>query len=305
MNPYVYDFSPDTGEIILKNETGSFCHYRVRLKNTLDIVYPENTVIPGDYYLPKSEGSVPLMILVHGMGDYSRIPCNLMARKLVKQGIACFIPYLTIHSKRLPKAYKSSMPYLTPEQWFEVYRVSVVDIRLIIDWASARNEVDNEKIFISGISFGGFVSSIVMGVDERIRAGMLIVTGGNANKISRFSKNSRYRKRYPRTEAEHNAVLENYRRYLEDVAKHGFDSVDAVDISFYSDPLTFAGRLRGRPILMINAKYDKYLPEETVVELWEAIGKPQLTWIPSGHVTLWFRYRSVYRTISGFLDSLL
>ena len=304
MNPYIYDNPADEGEVTLKKETLHYLQYKVRLKNPLDIVHPENELILGDYYVPKSRTIHPLMILVHGMGDYSRIPCTMLARKLVKQDIACFVPYLTIHSKRLPKAYKSDMPYLTPQQWFEVYRVSVVDIRRIIDWASVRDEIDKQKIYITGISFGGFVSSISMGIDERIKAGVLIVTGGNANKISWLSQSNRYRKKYPRTESEHNNVLEKYRQYLGEVRKHGFDNVDAEDISYYSDPLTFAGKLRDRPVLMINAEKDKYLHEETVTELWEALGKPRIEWISSGHVTLWLRYSSIYRTISEFLKSL-
>jgi len=304
LNPYIYDNSPNKGEKTLKKETRHYLQYGVRLNNPLDIVHPENELIPGDYYVPKSRTIHPLMILVHGMGDYSRIPCTMLARKLVKQNIACFVPYLTIHSKRLPKAYKSDMPYLTPQQWFEVYRISVVDIRRIIDWASVRDEIDEEKIFITGISFGGFVSSISMGVDDRIKSGILIVTGGNANKISWMSKSGRYRDKYPRTETEHTSVLEKYRQYLEEVQKLGFDNVDAEDISYYSDPLTFAGKLRDRPVLMINAEKDKYLHEETVIELWEALGKPQIEWIPSGHVTLWLRYSRIYRTISEFIKSL-
>jgi esterase/lipase len=305
LNPYQYDSLQNESQVTLKKETRYYHQFKVRLKNPLDIVYPENEEIPGDYYLPKSGNDHPLMIIVHGMGDYSRIPCNMLARKLVKQNIACFVPYLTIHSKRLPKAYKSDMPYLTPQQWFEVYRISVVDIRRIIDWASGRDEIDSDKIYITGISFGGFVSSISMGVDNRIRAGILIVTGGNANKISWLSKSNRYRKKYPRSESEHNNILGKYRKYLDNVEEHGFDNVDADDISFYSDPLTFAGNLRDTPVLMINAEKDKYLHEETVTELWEALGKPQIEWISSGHVTLWLRYPSIYRTISEFLKPLL
>lgn len=305
MNPYKYDSVQNEGQVKLKKETRNFLQYKVSLKNPLDIVYPENEVITGDYYLPKGGNNHPFMVIVHGMGDYSRIPCNMLARKLIKQNVACFVPYLTIHSKRLPKAYKSDMPYLTPRQWFEVYRISVVDICRIIDWASNRDEIDAEKIYITGISFGGFISSISMGVDNRIRGGILIVTGGNANKISWLSKSSRYRKKYPRSESEHNNILVKYRKYLDEVEKNGFDNVDAEDMSFYSDPLTFACNIRYRPVLMINAEKDKYLHEETVIELWEALGKPQIVWVPSGHVTLWLRYSSIYRTISEFLKPLL
>jgi hypothetical protein len=54
---------------------------------------------------------------------------------------------------------------------------------------------------------------------------------------------------------------------------------------------------------MINAEKDKYLHEETVTELWEALGKPRIEWISSGHVTLWLRYSRIYRTIYEFLQN--
>jgi cephalosporin-C deacetylase-like acetyl esterase len=88
------------------------------------------------------------------------------------------------------------MPYLTPKEWYNVYRTSVVDIRQVIDWAMTRQEIDTKKLFISGISFGGFVSSIVMGMDKRVKAGVLIVTGGNANRLTMMNKEGKYREKY-------------------------------------------------------------------------------------------------------------
>jgi cephalosporin-C deacetylase-like acetyl esterase len=305
VNPFNYNNPAADADLRLKKETDKYLHYEVSLKSAVDTGYTENSIITGEYYRPKSKGKVPLVILVHGLGDYSVIPCKFLARKLVKQNIACFVPFLSIHSKRLPKVLKEHMPYLTTDEWFDVYRVSVVDIRQVLDWACTRDEIDGNHLFVSGISFGGFVSAIAMGVDRRINAGILIVTGGNANKISWLNKEGRYRKRYRRTESEHQRVMDNYRQYLEKVETHGFDNAATDDKSFLTDPLTFATSLKNRPVLMINAERDKYIPKETVIELWEAIGKPEIRWFPSGHVTLWFRYPAIYRIISEFLTPLI
>jgi dienelactone hydrolase len=305
MNPFKYDNPVTDIELHLKKETGNYLHYEVSFKSAVDTGYVENDTVTGDYYLPKSKGKVPLVILVHGMGDFSVIPCKFLARKLVKQNIACFVPYLSIHSKRLPKVLKRHMPYLTTDEWFDVYRVSVVDIRQTLDWAGTRDEIDVNHLIVSGISFGGFVSAITMGVDRRISAGIFIVTGGNANKISWLNKEGQYRKRYRRTESEHQRVMDNYRQYLEKVNKHGFENVTTDDKSFLTDPLTFTSSLKGRPVLMINADKDKYIPKETVIELWEAIEKPEICWFPSGHVTLWLWYPAVYKKIYEFLMTLL
>jgi esterase/lipase len=253
--------------------------------------------------MPKAGHNVPLAILVHGMGDYSVIPCRLLARTLLKQGIACFIPYLIIHSKRIPSSIKMHMPNLTPDEWFKIYQVSVVDIRQAVDWACSKEELDNQKIVAIGISFGGFVSAIVMGIDKRIKAGIFIVSGGNSNKISWLSKDEEYRKRYPRSEAEYIEIQRSYSEYLKEVSEKGFDNITADNQSFLTDPLTFANDLKGRPIQMINALYDKYIPKEAVTDFWQACGEPPIKWINSGHSSIWLHYPSVRKTTTDFLKS--
>jgi len=239
------------------------------------------------------------------MGDHSVIPCKLLARSLLKQGVACFIPYLTIHSKRIPKAMRAHLPYLNPDEWFQCYRVSVVDIRQIVDWAYSGTELDAEQVAALGISFGGFVSSITMGIDKRIKAGVFLVTGGNSNKISWLNGVNQYRKRYKRTEAEHLEIQRSYAQYLKDVSEKGFENVTPDNQSFLTDPLTFAGYLKGRPVLMINALWDRYISREAATELWQACGRPSIKWIPSGHTSIWLWYPTIRRTIETFLTSSL
>jgi cephalosporin-C deacetylase-like acetyl esterase len=303
MNPYYYKKSTQEPELQIKRYTSKSLHYSVKFRNAINTGHPENGMIKGEFYLPKIERKIPLAILVHGMGDYSVIPCKLIARSLLRQGIACFIPYLTTHSKRIPADMRVNLPYLTPDQWFQSYRISVVDIRQVLDWAYSRTELDIDQVVIVGISFGGFVSAIAMGIDKRIKAGIFITTGGNSNKISWLSKDNQYRKRYKRTEDEHLKIQRSYAKYLNEISEKGFESITADDQSFLTDPLTFANDLKGRPILMINALYDKYIPKEAVTELWQACGQPSIKWIPSGHASIWLWYPTIRRRIMTFLES--
>ena len=305
MNPYSYKNNIPEVESRLKKDAKMMLHYEIQFRSALDTGYRENSVIKGEYYQPRVDHKVPLAILVHGMGDHSVIPCKLLARGLLKQGIACFIPYLTIHSKRIPKTMRARLPYLTPDEWFQCYQVSVVDIRQVIDWAYSRTELDFRQVAALGISFGGFAAAIAMGIDERIKAGVFLVTGGNSNKISWLNGVKQYRKQYPRTEAEHLEIQSSYTRYLKDVSEKGFENVAPAHQSFLTDPLTFAGNLNGRPVLMINARKDKYIPVETATELWQACGQPDIKWISSGHVTMWLWYPAIRKSIAAFLKSSL
>ncbi len=300
MNPFKYNNTLTGITTRLIKQTASYRVYEVSFRSAIDTGYSRNSTVMGDYYVPVTDNPVPLAVLVHGMGDYSVLPWRVMAGNFINRKIACFLPYLSIHSRRLPAELKGNIPYLSPEEWYNVYRVSVIDILQIIDWAETRPEIDSNRVFISGISFGGFVSTIAMGMDERIKAGVFIVTGGNANKLTMLNKEGQYRKRYTRTEAEHAQIMADYRMYLEQVERYGFENVPAKHISFVTDPLTFAPNLKDRPVMMINAKYDKYIPVEAATDLWQAIGKPDIKWYPTGHVTLWLCYPSIRNTVSQF-----
>jgi hypothetical protein len=305
MNPYNYENSISDVKSRLKQNTPNLLHYEIQFRRALDTAYSENSVVKGEYYQPRVEHKAPLAILVHGMGDHSVIPCKLLARSLLRQGIASFIPYLTIHSERIPRDIRNHLPYLTPDEWFQSYQTSVVDIRQIVDWAYSRTELDAQQVATLGISFGGFVSAITMGIDTRIVSGVFIVTGGNSNKISWLSKDNQYRKRYPRTEAEYLEIQSSYARYLEEIYERGFENVIPDNQSFLTDPMTFASFFKERPVLMINALWDKYIPREAATELWQACGRPSIKWIPSGHTSIWLWYPTIRRTIETFLTSSL
>ena len=238
MNPYDYRRSniPEV-KLIPKKTTSNYLRYSVEFPSAFRSVYPENSMVRGEYYQPRVNHRTPLAILVHGMGDHSILPCKLIAKTLLKQGIACFILYLTIHSKRLPEAIRNHYPYLTSDEWFQSYQISVIDIRQVVDWAYHRDDLDESRIATLGISFGGFVSAIAMGVDTRINVGVFIVTSANSSKMNWLSKAGIYRKRYPQTEVEYRETQDAYAAYLGEVSEKGFESVIPAKQSFLTDPM--------------------------------------------------------------------
>ncbi len=130
--------------------------------------HKENNTVRGEYFQPQNTDNAPLVILIHGIGDQSVIPCRSLAQMLARKGMACFVLYLVFHSSRMSEVVKKRFPDLTAEEWFESYQISVIDVRQIIDWASGRSEINGEKIAVLGISFGSFISAISMGIDKRI-----------------------------------------------------------------------------------------------------------------------------------------
>jgi esterase/lipase len=303
MNPYDYQSSEPRFNLHVKKASSKWLRYAVNFPTAHPTGYEENNTAYGEYFQPRNANNAPLAILIHGWGDRSIIPCRFLAQALVKKGIACFILYLVFHTSRMPEVIKSRLPVLTPDEWFEGYQVSVIEIRQIIDWASKRPEINEDQIGVVGISMGGFISSIAMGIDKRIKAGVFIVAGGNAERITWNTKNEAIIEGHGCTQAECHEIHNHYPQYLAEVAERGFENVTPIKGCFQTDPLTFAQYLRKRPILMINALWDESIPKQATLDFWEACGKPAIIWLPGTHVTIWLWYPIIQRKTAGFLTS--
>jgi fermentation-respiration switch protein FrsA (DUF1100 family) len=203
----------------------------------------------------------------------------------------------------MPKVMRKRLPGLSSEEWFEGYRISVINIRQVVDWASGRAEIDRQQIAVVGISLGGLISAIATGIDKRIAAGVLVIAGGNSEEITWKSRSAAIRKQRTCTEAECHDIHSHYPLYLVEVAEKGYDNVSPVKECFLTDAMTFASYLRNRPILMINALWDEVIPRRATLDFWEACGKPTIAWFPSGHATVWLWYPFISRKIGGFLRS--
>ncbi len=288
----------------LQKTTSRWLHYAIDFPTAHITEHKENNTVLGEYFQPRHVERAPLAVIVHGWGDRSAIPCRFLARSLVKKGVACFIIYLVFHSSRMPEAIRNRIPIiLTPDEWFEGYRSSVIEVRQIIDWASSREELNKEQIGLVGISLGGFVSAIAMGVDNRIKAGVFLVAGGNSEKITWMTKSESIVKGHGCTEEECRQIRSHYPQYLDEIAEKGFGNVTPFKDCFLTDALTFAPYLRGRPILMLNATWDTTIPTEATLDFWEACHKPSIKWFPGTHVTFWLWYPVIEREITRFFRS--
>jgi esterase/lipase len=304
MNPYSYrqdEFKPN---LKLKQTTRHWRHYLIDFPTAHPTRYKKNNTVLGEYFQPLGTDKAPLAIFLHGVGDISVMPCKLMAKALAKKGVASFVLYLVMHSSRMPQSVRKRFPHLTSAEWFESHQISVIDLRQVIDWAESRNEINDGKIAAIGISFGGFISAIAMGIDKRIKAGGLIVTGGNSSKIGWENRASDYNKTHPQTKTDYQNNQRAYRHYLKEIAKKGWLKVKPPRESFLTDPMTFAHLLRKRPVLMINALWDEAIPREAVRDFWKEAGKPPITWFPATHPTIWLWYPFIRRKIFRFLGGV-
>ena len=235
MNPYEYEANNNEFRVELTKTTRKWQQYWVSFPSAHPNCYAECKTVRGEYFRPRSASRTPMVILIHGLGDRSVIPLKALARSLSIRGFACFILYLVLHSSRMPPRPPGS---LTSDEWFENYRISVIDVRQVIDWSETRPELDPAQIGAVGISLGGFITAIAMGVDRRIKTGVMVASGGNLEKIAFMSKTLSRNWGFKRDEAQFNVQQQRYAQYLNEVAARGFENVDSPENGFLIDALT-------------------------------------------------------------------
>lgn len=304
-NPYQYT-GKDNFSVEPVNNSGSSQEFTLTFSSACPTDYSELNTVTGEYRLPRQyDKAAPLVLLIHGVGDTSTIPCRLIAGALAKSGIASLTLYMPIHSRRLPTEMKHDFYNLSAQDWYNLYRISVINIRQALDWADSRPELDSRHIGVAGISFGGYVSAIAMGIDQRLRSGALLFTAGNIEKLAKTRSSRRYKK-YEVSDDLFRKNQSRYLAYVADVEAYGFEKVTPPQLGYLFDPYTFTPELKNKSLLMINAHWDEYFPKDTAKEFWQASGKPKQVWLPAGHASSWLFYPLIRRhTVELFRRTLL
>ena len=304
INPFLYTAVPADFNLRLVKQNKHWRHYLVDFPVVSANCYPGAEIARGEYFEPVKKEHVPLLIFIHGWGN-SVMPFKWMLPGLMRRGFACFILFLPFHPSRLPAEMKSRLSNLTPDEWFTGYQMAVTDVRRIIDWATQNGLDEKRQITIIGLSLGGVVASIAMGIDPRIEAGVFLVHGGNTGKMMQTNSVSRFGKRYRVPDREYHENQKNYANYLLEIADKGFENVTPLQRTYLIDPLTYAPMLKGRPLLMINARWDEIFPQESSSDFWKACGECERVIFPATHASIWIWYSFIVRRINRFLKSSL
>ena len=301
MNPFEYQRGGHRFNTHPLNGNSHWRHYAIDFPVAFPGIFQDSNTAYADYFQPLASGKSPLVILIHGWGDHSALPLQVMARGLASRGVHSLTLYLPFHSRRMPADMQKRSPNLTPDEWFAGYRIGVTDVRQVLDWAEENPAVDTSRIVVIGLSLGAIVSSIAMGIDSRISAGVFIVSGGNTTKIAEYSRFTVFRRRYRVPRQAYEAMQKQYAGYLEQVAAKGWENVEPPERNFFIDPMTYAHRLKSRPLLMLNARWDEFIPKEATLDFQHACGDCPLVWFPTTHSTIWAFYPGIARRVRAFL----
>jgi len=265
-------------------EEDSFRVYRVTFPSPFETPWPENNVVPAEYYLPREAAAakkVPAAVVLDIM-DGSAILPRVMARAAAQNGLAAlYVPMPCYNDRRPPGDPHKRMLREDPARAADGMKQTVMDVRRAKAVLASRPEVRPDSIGITGISLGGIMTALAAGVDGRFARVVPILSGGDVADIT-F----------------HCHEMRKLRAALLD---KGITREKAAGLFAPVEPLNFAARVGAERCLMINAATDEVIPKKDTEALARAIGNPQVMWLQAGHYSALTYFPLMQRTVIDFL----
>ena len=241
--------------------------------------YRENNVVYGKLFKPIGKNPLSSMIVLHG---WSRPVLTLEERlciALSQRSIASLLLTQPYHIQRAPEDSWSGEYALSGDvlRTIDGFRQSILEVRAVIPFLKTYSE----KIGLLGISLGGMIAHVIMGLED-LDFGITLLTGGNSAGI----------------------VWEGIatRDVKKQIKRAGITREQLSQIWAIIDPARLARHNRVKRILMINGLYDQVVPPKFTLQLWESLGRPPIHWYPCAHISFFFLLKGIVRDVIQFIQ---
>ena len=270
---FAYEMEP-------KLETRNFRVSAVRFPSPIVTPEPENNTIHAEYFRPKHEGRRPAVIVLHILGaDFAL--SRYVASRLADRGVAALFVKLPYYGERRPAGGAQRFLSTDIERSVLAMRQGVCDVRRAAAWLASRPEVDASRLGITGISLGGIVASVAAAIDPALTRGAFLLAGGDLAKIL--------------------WTMPEAAKYRDAWIKSGRTFADLKALTEPFDPLTYAAGLKDKRVLMMAGNTDDVVPPASARALWDAAGRPPITWFDCGHYSaVGFLLPGIRQTVEFF-----
>ena len=266
--------------------TPSYTVSAVRFPSPVVSPDPENNTVHAEYFRPNGARPgvrIPAVVVLHILGaDFAL--SRYMAARLADRGVAALFVKLPYYGERRPKAQGARFLSADIDRSVLAMRQGVCDVRRAAAWLASRPEVDAQKLGVTGISLGGIVSSLAAAVDPTLNRAALLLAGGDlARVLWEMPEGARARE-------------------LWTASGRTFQDLEALTLPF--DPLTYAARLKGKRVRMMAGNVDEVIPPASARALWDAAGRPPITWFDCGHYSaVGFLLPAIRSAVDFFAES--
>ncbi|MCG8308392.1 MAG: acetylxylan esterase [Cytophagales bacterium] len=249
LNYYEYDEDlPLEDSVNLLSDSSGYKLFYTEFTST------HNKRVTGLLSIPLQSHPLPVIILLHGLGDRKTVDYIEAGHEyFVNAGYAVMRIDIANHGDREEQNFDFDLTGSYRYWTRDMLTQTVFDLRRSIDFLRSRDEIDSGKIGFYGISLGGVIGTIFCGVDERVKAPVIALAGGNLSLM--FGTD---------------ALTEDVREFFSVI-----------------DPINYVREIAPRPLLMINAENDEVIAPITSKLLFNKAESPKkIIWYPSRHRNL-------------------
>ncbi|MGQ9487029.1 MAG: alpha/beta hydrolase family protein [Armatimonadota bacterium] len=285
---YRYPLQAVQAEVTILDTSSDRTHLLVKFPSLVKTPdYPQNQTVYAEVFIPNHLQKMPAVVIVHSWGVQKPEIELSLARTLAQRGLVTAVVTLPYHIQRTPSGYLSGELMIVPdaERIRDTMRQATLDTMRLIDWLQSQPHVAGDRLGIVGISLGAIVSALVLGVEERLSAGVLVLGGANlAHMLWRSPLTLGVRSELQGKGVDYNTL----RAQLSSV-----------------EPLNLLRGQYGDRVLMINGRYDLVIPREDALALRRALGEGPILWLNTGHYGPALVRPALFGVISRFLSAKL
>lgn len=249
--------------------------------------YPQNQTVYVEVFIPHHSQKMPAVVILHSWGVQKPDIELSLARTLAQRGFITAVMTLPYHIQRTPSGALSGelMIVPDPERMRDTMRQAVLDTMRLIDWLKSLPQVASDRLGIVGISLGAIVGALVLAVEDRLGAGVLVLGGANlAHVLWRSPLTLGVRSELRGKGVDYDAL----RTQLSSV-----------------EPLNLLRGQYGDRVLMINGRYDLVIPREDALALRRALGEGPILWLNTGHYGPALVRPALFSLVGRFLSARL
>ena len=217
-------------------KTRKFTTTEYSFKSTHDLLHPkeEPHQIVFEVYHPSSvKHNTTVLCLPISGGNY------LVSRYFSKYFAELGYTSVVIHRR---KAYKNM---ITVDNLNTIIRQMIIDHKQVMDKLQEM-KVSEESFAVIGVSKGGLKTALLSCLDQRIKASIVAIAGGDLAHILTYS--------------EEKGVKKRRLKYLKETGMNELEFHDASKENLKYDPLTLAPYFNSRNMLIVNAYFDNCVP---------------------------------------------
>lgn len=213
--------------------------------------------VPALLVLPiELKGKIPCVIFLHGIGQ-SKGFIHEIAGPFVEAGFAMASFDQIMQGERRVHGWLRQAIAFRQRPW-----KTINDARRLIDYLQTHPDIDKDRIYLVGASYGAITGCTLTAFDKRIKASILVVGGGNIRVMLNAP-----------------AIKNNTPAWLYYIGKPILTFMMNV-----ADPIHYAKGTSPTPLLFLNGSEDSLVTPEAGQILFNSAGEPkEIRWYPIEH----------------------